>query len=205
MELDRNFICKSKECCWLVVGFCFFSQRSWTKQIMSNNWFLKPPRICDSCLASSTTKCDQRMHFKNFGPSQAWSLTEISHEQYLAMPGQISVWRSVPGWTLESCVFDWMHNVYLGHGRDLVGSTLKVLIEKSVYDHLRLESVDAILAYIQEEMVTDCSRFGFLGYQTVEKKNLWVSVFENHFPQRNLFWSLMFFGGLKLPAQVVRT
>lgn len=149
--------------------------------------FLKPPRICDSCLASSTTKCDQRMHFKNFGPSQAWSLTEISHEQYLAMPGQISVWRSVPGWTLESCVFDWMHNVYLGHGRDLVGSTLKVLIEKSVYDHLRLESVDAILAYIQEEMVTDCSRFGFLGYQTVEKKNLWVSVFENHFPQRNLF------------------
>ena len=105
MELDRTFICKSKECCWLVVGFCFFSQRSWTKQIMSNNWFLKPPRICDSCLASSTTKCDQRMHFKNFGPSQAWSLTEISHEQYLAMPGQISVWRSVPGWTLESCVF----------------------------------------------------------------------------------------------------
>ena len=90
-------------------------------------------------------------------------MTEISQEQYLAMPGPISVWKSVPGWTLESCVYDWMHNVYLGHGRDLVGSTLKVLIEKSIYGHVRLGSVDATLAYIQEEMVVDCSRFGLLG------------------------------------------
>ena len=79
------------------------------------------------------------------------------------MGGKISVWSCVPGWTIESCVYDWMHNVYLGHGRDLLGSTLKVLISKGVYQHLGLNSVDEILVHIQHEMAVDSSKLGFLG------------------------------------------
>lgn len=118
--------------------------------------------MCDLCLASSRRKCDERMHFKNFGPSKAWPLTSISHQAYLAMPGPHSVWKCIPGWTLETCAFDFMHNVYLGHGRDLVGSSLKALIQRSVYDHVEYGNLDELLAYIQQEMIKDCSDCGFL-------------------------------------------
>ena len=74
-----------------------------------------------------------------------------------------------------------------------MGSTLKVLIKKSVYDHLRLESVDAILAYIQEEMVTDCSRFGFLGYQTVEKKRIYGFLFSKTISHKETFFDHLCF------------
>lgn len=119
--------------------------------------------MCDSCLAQNTTKCDESMHFKNVGPSAAWPLTLVDHSKYLAMPGQLSPWRTVPGWTLESCVFDFMHNCYLGTARDLIGSGLRCLIYRGIYDHLGFHQLDDILAHIQVEMIDDCSKAGFLG------------------------------------------
>ena len=59
-------------------------------------------------------------------------------------------------------MFDWMHNVYLGHGRDLVASALKVLIKQSVYDSLQLETMDEILAWIQQRMIKQCSQHRLL-------------------------------------------
>lgn len=63
--------------------------------------------------ACSGTKCDKRMHYKNFGPGKAWDHTLINHSMYLSMPGELSPWSTVPGWSLESTTFDFMHNLYL--------------------------------------------------------------------------------------------
>ena len=119
--------------------------------------------MCDSCLAESGTKCDHRMHYKNFGNSKAWPLTAVSHKMYMAMPGQLSPWSGVPGWTLESTTFDFMHNLYLGTGRDLIGSTFKILLRRGAYSHLPFTDTDSILAFLQEEMVNDCAQSGPLG------------------------------------------
>ena len=81
----------------------------------------------------------------------------------MAMPGQLSPWSAVPGWTLESTTFDFMHNLYLGTGRDLIGSTFKILIRRGAYSHLPFTDMDSILAFLQEEMVNECSQSGPLG------------------------------------------
>ena len=120
-------------------------------------------RICDCCLAENGAHVDQSMNFKNFGPDKAWPLTRINHRMYVAMPGELSPWRVVPGWSLESNTFDFMHNLYLGSGRDLLASTFKALIQRGVYSHLPETDMDSILAFLQEEMIRDCSMLGFLG------------------------------------------
>lgn len=116
--------------------------------------------MCDSCLACSGTKCDERMHYKNFGPGKAWDHTLINHSMYLSMPGELSPWSTVPGWSLESTTFDFMHNLYLGTGRDLVGSTFKCLIWRGAYSHLPMTDMNSILAVMQEEMVHECRQCG---------------------------------------------
>ena len=119
-----------------------------------------PIRMCDSCRACSGTKCDERMHYKNFGPGKAWDHTLINHSMYLSMPGELSPWSTVPGWTLESTAFDFMHNLYLGTGRDLVGSTFKCLIWRGAYSHVPMTDMNSILAFMQEEMVHECRQCG---------------------------------------------
>lgn len=122
------------------------------------------PRMCDMCLAQQGKYCDPAMHYKNFNPNtMAWPLTCISNNMYHAMPGELSPWRVVPGWSLDSTSFDFMHNVFLGTGRDLVESSLYVLIRQGVYSHLPSNDMDYILAFLQEEMRHDCSACGFFG------------------------------------------
>lgn len=53
-----------------------------------------------------------------------------------------------------------MHNVYLGVGRDLLGSGLRLLIERGVFGpNPRLNEV---LSEVQAQMVRDCRQRGFL-------------------------------------------
>ena len=39
---------------------------------------------------------------------------------------------------MESLSFDWMHNVYLGTGRDLFASGVRTLVERGVYSYTGL-------------------------------------------------------------------
>ena len=119
--------------------------------------------MCDSCLAESGTKCDPSMHYKNITPGAAWPLTMVSNDMYHQMPGVLSPWRHLPGWTLESTSFDFMHNLFLGTGRDLVASAFKVMIRHGVYSHVPATDMDSILAFLQEEMISDCSKWGCFG------------------------------------------
>lgn len=69
------------------------------------------------------------MYYKNLHPDAPYKLSSISHEFYLvAERGNISPWAQVAGWRLETCVFDLLHNVFLGTARDTIASTWKALV-----------------------------------------------------------------------------
>ena len=41
----------------------------------------------------------------------------------------VSPWSEMPGWHLHTCMHDLMHTVYLGFGRDLVGSLVAEFLD----------------------------------------------------------------------------
>ena len=100
------------------------------------------------------------LNFRNFTGSAAWPETRLNHEQYVAMGGTMSDWCAMPGWRLETTSWDFMHNCYLGIGRDVVGSGLKLFIRQGVYP--LGDGIDEIkaLAKIQKDMVKDCHEHG---------------------------------------------
>ena len=77
--------------------------------------------------------------------------------------GGSSDWNLMEGFRLETVGFDLMHNLFLGTGKDLVGSGLKLLIEQGIYDHVEHihDDLDKALAIIHNEMVRDCKNHGF--------------------------------------------
>ena len=121
------------------------------------------PRICDSCLARKNLASCPSMNYRNFGESAAYPLTVLSHEQYLAIEadvGQVSDWSVMQGWRLENTMFDFMHCVYLGIGRDLVGSGLRTLIDHGVYGRVLENGINRVLSVVHEEMRQDCKSHG---------------------------------------------
>lgn len=59
--------------------------------------------------------------------------------------------------------FDWLHNVYLGVGRDLVASGIWIFIRRGMYDHLNLEDMDDLLGHIHMDIAKTCKQHGYLG------------------------------------------
>lgn len=77
--------------------------------------------------------------------------------------GKLSDWSSVQGWKLETVCFDWLHNVYLGVGRDLVASGIWLFIRQGMYDRLNLEDMDDLLGHIHMDIAKTCKLHGYLG------------------------------------------
>lgn len=73
-----------------------------------------------------------------------------------------SPWTAVPGFRLETIAWDLLHNVFLGTGRDLVASAIRVLIREGIYDHVGSSELDVILSAVHEEIRTTCKQNGFL-------------------------------------------
>lgn len=119
-------------------------------------------RLCDSCLASCGKHCEDPMNYRNFGQGAAWPLTCLSHEAYMALELVPSPWTAVPGFRLETIAWDLLHNVFLGTGRDLVASAIRVLIREGIYDHVGSSELDVILSAVHEEIRTTCKQNGFL-------------------------------------------
>lgn len=108
------------------------------------------------------------MSGRNFSSSAAWKWTRLDHEGYIAkeMEGssRISPYLAIEGWRFETVVYDWLHNLYLGCGRDLFASGLKLMIRKGVWAHLGTDH-DEILSQIHAEMHRSCASFGLLGWK----------------------------------------
>ena len=120
---------------------------------------LKPAsRLCDSCLASVGKNTPPSMHGRAFGPSVAWPLTRLSHEAYLARERCISPFTAIDGFRLETVMYDWLHNVNLGCGRDLFASGLRILILKGVWGPL--EYWDDTLNRVHMELHRTCAAHG---------------------------------------------
>ena len=93
------------------------------------------------------------MTYKDFRPNLPRYLTRINHETYMrTTPAAfLSPWRVLPGWSLESCLHDMMHVVYLGTARDLIPSLLGDFLECGVLGSPDL-SVDYRLKLFSIEM-----------------------------------------------------
>ena len=112
--------------------------------------------MCDRCLAQAGDKAVPALNFKNFTENAAWPLTNIDHQCYLRLDAAtVSPWAVLPGWDVESCYFDWMHNVYLGTARDLCASGVLTLIEKNVFP-APTSDLDDILACVHSEIRATC-------------------------------------------------
>lgn len=82
-----------------------------------------------------------------------YRLTHINQETYLAIAPKISHWSQVPGWELETTVFDLMHNCFLGTSRDIIASSLRVMVEHGVFDSFGFNrKSDEMFAHITMEI-----------------------------------------------------
>ena len=94
-------------------------------------------RLCDLCFAQKpTNRADPAMNYMNMAEAPIYELAGIDHITYMATTPQVSPWNLVEGWTLHTCVYDLMYNLFLGCGRDFVASSLRVLLEKGYFDGL---------------------------------------------------------------------
>ena len=64
------------------------------------------------------------------------------------------------GFNFESLSYDWLHNVYLGIGRDLVASGILVLIEHNVFP--LGADLDETLGNVHREVRRTCAKNGCL-------------------------------------------
>lgn len=105
------------------------------------------------------------MHGRAFGPGVAWESTRLSHEAYLRREENVSPYAAIEGFRLETVMWDWLHNVYLGCGRDLFASGLRVLIMKEVWGPLT--DWDDTLNRVHMEMHRVCAAHGSLDAASV--------------------------------------
>ena len=118
----------------------------------------------------------ESMSYKNFSDDAVWPRTFIDNKTYCSMTSEEdkTPWLQVPGFCLESVTFDFLHNCYLGVGRDFVASGIWLLIRQGVFQYDPChDQLDETLGTIQLEMTATCKRAGFL--------NL-ISEFIFHFP-----------------------
>lgn len=91
-------------------------------------------RLCDLCFAEKPSKRgNPHMNYKNMNASAPYALATMDHCTYMHTQ-VVSEWAVVEGWTLHTCVFDVMHNLFLGTGRDFVPGCLRVLLERGCFD-----------------------------------------------------------------------
>ena len=73
------------------------------------------------------------MNYKDMSQNPAYKFAKMDHITYMRTQ-VVSEWSVVQGWTLHTCVFDTMHNLYLGSGRDYMACAVRVLVEKGCFD-----------------------------------------------------------------------
>lgn len=73
------------------------------------------------------------MNYKNMSENPPYELAVMDHGTYMATQC-VSEWSVIPGWHLHNCMYDVMHNLFLGTARDFIASSVRVLLEKGFFD-----------------------------------------------------------------------
>ena len=117
---------------------------------------------CDRCGAvKPTTNAQHEMTYKDFGPNARYADTLETHATYLRSGRPLSSWAAVDGWQLETVAYDWIHTCYLGFGRGLVPSTLK-LLQLLGFSYEAGECDADFLKWVSYDMKTACKEHGRL-------------------------------------------
>lgn len=117
-------------------------------------------KICDRCAAERmTTDAYPRMCYTDMSESAPYKATVKSHTSYLASTRTPTFWLAMPGFQHEACTFDWMHLVYLGTGRDLLPSSLK-LLRLLGFHYVEGESESAYLQRASLDLRATCKEHG---------------------------------------------
>jgi hypothetical protein len=85
--------------------------------------------LCDQCCATQAFKHAPRdVLYTDFSAEALWRQTILGNETY--MESCTSPWRIIEGFRAETLYWDLMHIIYIGFGRDLLGSAIgELLIE----------------------------------------------------------------------------
>ena len=109
------------------------------------------------------------MHGRAFGVATAWELTRLNHEAYLDREkDNLSPYTCIDGFDVQTVSYDWLHNVNLGCGRDMVGSGIRLLAQKGIWGPVT--DRDATLNKIHMEIHRACAAEGSLGHILSTKK-----------------------------------
>lgn len=73
------------------------------------------------------------MNYKDMSEHPPYKLAKMDHATYMRTQ-PVSEWSVLPGWSLHTCVYDVMHNLFLGTARDYIPSSVRVLLEKGYFD-----------------------------------------------------------------------
>lgn len=96
--------------------------------------FFSPNKGCDLCFAQKPSKkALPAMNYKNMSENPPYELAVMDHGTYMATQC-VSEWSVIPGWHLHTCMYDIMHNLFLGTARDFIASSVRVLLEKGFFD-----------------------------------------------------------------------
>ena len=128
--------------------------------------------------AKVSKNTDPRMTYKDFRPNLPRYLTRINHATYMrTTPAAfLSPWRVLQGWSLESCLHDMMHVVYLGTARDLIPSLLGDFLECGVLGSSDL-SVDYRLKRFSIEMNRFFTKEQFFGQFSSRAISMFIFCF----------------------------
>ena len=95
---------------------------------LENRYYGKK-KCCERCDAVQLKgNGSHPMNYKDFSPNAPHLATTFGgHDDYLRNVRPLSPWLAIPGFQVESLVYDWMHLMYLGTARSHVASTIKLL------------------------------------------------------------------------------
>jgi len=110
-----------------------------------------------------TPQSDPDMVYQDFRPGAPRLMTQISHSTYLQTEPVVSPWVDMPGWSLRTCMHDLLHTIYLGFGRDLVGSLMSDFTDHNV---LGPGSKEEQLGRFSAEMNAEFRKQKILVFQT---------------------------------------
>ena len=112
------------------------------------------------------------MNFKDMSLQAPYRLAEMDHATYM-LTHVPSCWSTVPGWTLHTTVYDIMHNLFLGTGRDVVASSLRLMLETGCFDHYGVpRDSDSMFAKITEEIHASFKASKFSGGILTKKSSI---------------------------------
>lgn len=156
-------------------GIWFLTPKAWLNKT-NKGIRLHPLRMCDRCFAEQGVSATPAMNYKNFGSSEAWSLTSIDHHGYLHLHKEtLTPWLAVEGFTMDTMMWDLLHNIFLGTARDLVASGLHTLVTHKCYEFLGTSDMDSILSFVDARVRKKASKYKCLvllqGFPTT---NFWV-------------------------------